>query len=225
MQNTNPLWFSGLTILMVVSLIFILQKLSKKNLLTLTPYLGLGIVSYHMFYTYLIISLIGLDFKKILPLHMCDLTLILIAINFLRPQQILFDISYFWGTFGILCSFLTPKISFPQFYLHYFIFHGLLLFGILWNVFINRQKPKKLSFIKILLGSFIVVPTIGSLNQMIGSNYMFLKDPPNFSFVASYPFHLVSYFFLALVVFFILTLPFGYFFKFNKKELVFQKGQ
>ena len=46
-----------------------------------------------------------------LPLHMCDVCIILLGIHLLHPRQVLHEITYFWGISGATLALLIPEFT------------------------------------------------------------------------------------------------------------------
>ena len=77
------------------------------------------------------------SWKEVLPLHMCDFSLIFIAIYLLGGNKFYFNCAFFWGIAGASMALLTPDIpyGFPSMnFLMFFYGHGLILFGVFYAV-------------------------------------------------------------------------------------------
>ena len=70
------------------------------------------------------------SWKEVLPFHMCDFSLIFIAIYLLGGNKFFFNCAFFWGIAGASMALLTPDIpyGFPSMnFLMFFYGHGLIL--------------------------------------------------------------------------------------------------
>ena len=84
------------------------------------------------------------SWKEVLPLHMCDFSLIFIAIYLLGGNKFFFNCAFFWGIAGASMALLTPDIpyGFPSMnFLMFFYGHGLILYGVFYAVIALNQRP------------------------------------------------------------------------------------
>ena len=82
------------------------------------------------------------SWKEVLPFHMCDFSLIFIAIYLLGGNKFFFNCAFFWGIAGASMALLTPDIpyGFPSMNFLMFCYgHGLILFGVFYEVIRLKQ--------------------------------------------------------------------------------------
>jgi hypothetical integral membrane protein (TIGR02206 family) len=53
----------------------------------------------------------GLDWLEILPLHLCDLAVLLAVVALLTRNRTATEILYFWGLTGTLIATITPDVD------------------------------------------------------------------------------------------------------------------
>lgn len=118
-----------------------------------------------------------------LPLHLCGISgLICSFLPFIKRKQFLFDFVFYSGIIGGIMSVLTPQMNgfdgscFS--YLEYYVRHVLIL---LLPLFMFRNlgiQPSKYSTLRSFLILNILMVIIMPLNFYLGSNYMYLAEPP-----------------------------------------------
>ena len=118
-----------------------------------------------------------------LPLHLCGISgLICSFLPFIKRKQFLFDFVFYSGIIGGIMSILTPQMNgfdgscFS--YLEYYVRHVLIL---LLPLFMFRNlgiQPSKYSTLRSFLILNILMVIIMPLNFYLGSNYMYLAEPP-----------------------------------------------
>ena len=88
-------------------------------------------------------------FISTLPLHLCNLASIFIAIFLIFKIRFFFSISFFWGISGVLMALTQPDFPYDFPHLHFILFnfsHGLLLFAICFASISLDNKPDFKSF-------------------------------------------------------------------------------
>lgn len=118
-----------------------------------------------------------------LPLHLCGISgLICSFLPFIKRKQFLFDFVFYSGIIGGIMSVLTPQMNgFDDScfsYLEYYVRHVLIL---LLPLFMFRNlgiQPSKYSTLRSFLILNILMVIIMPLNFYLGSNYMYLAEPP-----------------------------------------------
>jgi hypothetical integral membrane protein (TIGR02206 family) len=161
-------------------------------------------------------------FISTLPLHLCNLASIFIAIFLIFKIRFFFSISFFWGISGVLMALTQPDFPFDFPHLHFILFnfsHGLLLFAICFASISLGNKPDFKSFQDTIFYSIPIVLVVYFINILINyssndtvANYMYLIEFPlgeNLTrFMPDPPFHLFVFLPIAILLFFITYLPF-----------------
>lgn len=150
-----------------------------------------------------------------LPLHMCDFGALAAAFFLLRPNMLLFELSYFWALGGGIQALLTPTLQhgFPHLdYWSYFITHGLGMLGAVYGIVAMQYRPELKSvwraFVATLCHALLVYP----INLLLNSNYLYLSHKPNtpslMDYLGPWPWYILSLVGVALIVFFLYYSPF-----------------
>ena len=161
-------------------------------------------------------------FISTLPLHLCNLASIFIAIFLIFKVRFFYSIAFFWGISGVLMALTQPDFPYDFPHLHFILFnfsHGLLLFAICFASISLENKPDFKSFRDTIFYSIPIVLFIYMVNLIINyftndsvANYMYLIEFPlgeNLTrFMPDPPFHLFIFLPIAILLFFITYLPF-----------------
>ena len=208
------MWGCGLFIILAL-LIFLTKKyLPSKHLKSLAFFLGLTcLVNEILGHGFLLFS--GhWDISYGLPLQLCDITLFLSAFLLLLQKKELFEISYYWGVSGAINAIINPVYYWGDsgwWFFNFYLSHGLIILGPLWAIFIWNMQPNSKSILKNFLYIQLLIPIIGSLNWILGTNYMFINKPPQINSIFSFsktPWHLLGIELGVLVWFSLLYFPF-----------------
>ena len=154
--------------------------------------------------------------KDSLPLHLCDVAVLLSAIMLLTKNKYLFEITYFWGLGGSLLAILTPDIteSFPHFnFINYFLSHGGIITCVLFMVIIENYKVNLKSVFRVFLITNIYMLFIAGVNLILKSNYLYIcrkpVNPTLMDLLGPWPWYVLSLEGVSITVFLILFLPFA----------------
>ncbi len=144
-----------------------------------------------------------------LPLHLCDISVILVIILMFTRRFGVYEIVFFWGLAGASNSVITPDLvdPFPSVnFMVYFISHSGIIIGCLLATWGLKMRPTFRSVVKaFVVANLYGIPLIG-VNLLCDSNYMFLCKPPVGTtpfFFLPWPWYLL---FLDLVAFLLFTL-------------------
>jgi hypothetical integral membrane protein (TIGR02206 family) len=150
----------------------------------------------------------------LLPLHLCDLLLILgVAVLFTR-RLALAEVVYYWAAAGTLMAILTPDVryGFPHSrFVVFFGFHGLVIAMMAVAVAGMRLEPRRGSALRTWLLTNAYAALVALVNQAWGTNYMFLCQKPRGStlldLLGPWPWYVVAGSAVALGLFLLLELP------------------
>lgn len=149
-----------------------------------------------------------------LPLHLCRLMAFIFPWVIYTQNRKWFGVTYFWTMGGTIQALLTPDLvdGFPhREYLIYFIFHGVLVYLPIYCLMCFKWRITwedfKRSFIYLnVLAFFIFI-----LNQLIGSNYLYIgQKPPGPSLMDAlgpWPWYILSLEGVVLVLFGVFYIP------------------
>ena len=153
---------------------------------------------------------------KSLPLHLCGISSILAGILLIRFNQTLFEFIILLGIPSAIHSFLTPQFTQgfgPDGYLFYdyYISHGGILLSALYLCCVMKYNIRNKSWLKIFIGSQLLIPVIGFINMFISyyylpenkwANYLYLCDKPsvpNPFIIGEWPVYIVIIEFIAFL--------------------------
>lgn len=120
--------------------------------------------------------------KNLIPIHLCNVTLILAVISMIFPSKYLFQVVYFWSL-GAISAILFPdsRLAFPNFVgISFFITHFFIIFAVIYQMIFLKYRPT----FKGLLGSFVCINIFAGIvfkvNEILGTNYMYINYKPAF---------------------------------------------
>lgn len=152
--------------------------------------------------------------RYLLPLHLCNLTLVTAIITMIWRNSFFLNMTYFWSA-GTIFALLTPevKINFPHLLnISFFSTHFYLIFAAVWCVKVFNFKPdfkNLMKAFKYLNFSFIIIFFI---NFLLGTNYMFVNHKPVFKspidYMGPWPYYIICLEIITFICFLIMFLPF-----------------
>ena len=192
---------------------------SKKDFVAKSiAYLGI----FHSFFSpykdlYLVVE--PYDWREVLPFHMCDLSLIFIAIFLLggNKYKFLFNCAFFWGIAGATMALLTPDINygFPSMdFLAFFWGHGLILFGVFFAVISLGVRPYFHEMNRVIIFTLLLAIPIYFINIILGepANFWYLAGKPAAGSIMDLmpepPLHILTTLPLVLAAFYLCYLPY-----------------
>ena len=153
--------------------------------------------------------------REYMPLHVCGIAVFAAVITLVSRRQTAYEIVYFWGLVGATNAVVTPQLEFgyPQYrFFQYFIAHGGIVAAALFATWGLGMRPTARSVLRVfVLLNLLAIVLIG-VNLMLGSNYMFLCQPPDTKspfFFLPWPWYLLFLDGVALVLFYVLFIPFS----------------
>jgi hypothetical integral membrane protein (TIGR02206 family) len=116
--------------------------------------------------------------QTMLPLHLCSVLVWTGALALITKNYRIYEFLYFMGIAGAIQPLLTPDVGaygFP----HYkafqtFISHGLIISAAFYMTIVEGFRPTWKSFWRVLIGMNLYMAVVFVINQLIGSNYLFL---------------------------------------------------
>tara|TARA_B100001123_G_C15337736_1_gene1033510 strand:- start:5213 stop:5932 length:720 start_codon:yes stop_codon:yes gene_type:complete len=171
-------------------------------------------------------------FVELLPLHMCSLSEISIAIYLFVRKKIFYEVSFFWGIGGGVMALLQPdtQFSFPDaYYVAFFLSHGAVWLAISFASCVLRNRPTVDSLKRVFIVSCVSIVAIYVINWMLGppANYWFLGAKPAGASIMDLmpepPRHIPIVVTLALIIFGLIYLPFWIYDRLKSKNAVFEE--
>lgn len=159
-----------------------------------------------------------------LPLYLCDVVSILLALALLTRNQRLAEIGYLWGLAGTVQGLVTPTLYFdwdaPEYYA-FFIQHGGAPVAALTLVLGMGIVPEKGAFLRAVYWSWGYIVVVFAINGLLNiafkgigleANYGFLNAKPEvgtlFDSMGPWPYYLLTLQVIAFSFYALLLLPF-----------------
>ena len=194
------------------------MKVKSPDKIKFIRYLTAFIMLFHSFSFQIWSICIGsFTLKYSLPLHLCDVAVILCAIMLLTKNKYLFEVIYFWGLGGSLLAILTPDISqsFPHFiFINYFLSHGGIITCVLFMIIVENYSVNLKSVLRVFILTNVYMLFIAGVNLILKSNYLYICAKPNnpslIDLLGPWPWYILSLEGVCITVFLILYLPFAF---------------
>lgn len=157
----------------------------------------------------------GFPMRESLPMHMCDWAMIATLVALLTRKQRAFELAYFWGLAGTFQGILTPDLiaGLPVLrYLTFFIAHCGIVIAVLYLTWGLGIRAERGAIWRVFGWTQIYVLTAAIVDLLTGGNYGYLRAKPMGASILDYlgpwPIYLVVLELIALILYFILYLPF-----------------
>ncbi|HAA87047.1 MAG: TIGR02206 family membrane protein [Verrucomicrobiota bacterium] len=158
----------------------------------------------------------GIEINKdvIYPLQLCDVAAVAGFFALILKNRLCAEITYFFGLAGTLQALFTPSTcyDFPSIsYFSFFQLHSTVVIAALYLPLVLCWKPRKGSVMRVWFCGICYMIIVGLFNFITGANYGFLREKAEDSLMDilhPWPYYLIEMTVLALVLFFLLSLPF-----------------
>ena len=211
--STEHFWFIGGGFLGILALTMVSAFLPKYKFAQFSAIVILLIKIAELSYRHIYV---GEPIYSLLPLHMCNLTLIIAILTMLTKSQKLFQLTYFW-CLGALFAVITPdiKYSFPHpLTLSFYITHFYLLFAAIYGILFFNFKPTFKGWVNSFITLNIFAFIIFFINKKLGTNYLYINKIPDFSspldYFGQWPYYII------VVEIFYLILTYGIYYPFRR---------
>ena len=178
-SSTHFYYLGGYFFLVLIGLLIASFFQNKKTVARFIAFLVLILKCSELYYRHMVFKEI---YITMLPLHLCNLTLIITLLAMIFQAKFLFQVVYFWAP-GAIFALLTPEITykFPNLWsISFFITHFYLIFAVFYEMIYFKFKPTKNG----LIGSFIFLNIIAFIvyfiNIKLGTNYLYINHLPDF---------------------------------------------
>ena len=212
--STEHFWFIGGGFLGILALTMVSAFLPKYKFAQFSAIVILLIKIAELSYRHIYV---GEPIYSLLPLHMCNLTLIIAILTMLTKSQKLFQLTYYW-CLGALFAVITPdiKYSFPHpLTLSFYITHFYLLFAAIYGILFFNFKPTFKGWVNAFITLNIFAFVIFFINKKLGTNYLYVNRIPNFSSPLDYFGQWPYYIIVVEIIYLILT--YGIYYPFRRK--------
>jgi len=152
----------------------------------------------------------------LLPLHLCDLALLLGPLALLTANRFLCELLYFWGIGGAVQALLQPLVTwgFPSVQCScFFLAHAFIVASALYAPLVLRWRPTRWSVLRVWLATnAYALLVVAPVNWMLDTNYLFLhwkpRTPSLLDLMPPWPWYIPVLDLLALLVLALCYLPF-----------------
>lgn len=215
-SGIHLMWL-GVFLALTVSCCIVYRKLNEKGRRIMRFVLASLIVLDEVYkHTFLIIGgHYGEYWMKYIPLHLCSINIILIAIHAVKPFKVLDDYLYTVGIPAAMMALIFPswtKLPLGNFmHIHSFSVHILLaLYPIVLTVGGSIRPNWRNAWKSVLLLAVLAIPALIA-NLIFDTNYMFLSSAsegnPLYLFEELFGSHLYGFPILILAVLTVMLLP------------------
>ena len=149
------------------------------------------------------------------PLQLCDAAIFIAAFALVLRNQLLVEVTYFWGLAGTLQALITPDLPqhFPSFpFFQYYVAHGGIVTAALFLVVGLHQWPGRDAIFRVIAITIAYVLLVGAVDAVTGANYMYLRSKPPtaslFDLMGPWPGYIGGAAALGIALLFILDAPF-----------------
>ncbi|MGL4424819.1 MAG: TIGR02206 family membrane protein [Cetobacterium sp.] len=167
-------------------------------------------------------KLIGEAWYQILPLHLCNITLVFAVFGTIFRFMPFLYATFFWSI-GALFAILTPEVreTFPSFFnISFFLTHFYILFIAIVEYKVFNLRVSLESWTASFLGINLIMSGVFFINKVLGTNYLYVNRKPSFNSPLNYFGEWPYYIIVVEIVYVILTLIILLLFKKPSKKAV-----
>jgi hypothetical integral membrane protein (TIGR02206 family) len=157
----------------------------------------------------------GSKLAQSLPLQLCDAAIFVAAAALWTRNQLLVEVTYFWGIAGTLQALLTPDLPqhFPSYpYWQYYIAHGGVVAAAMLLVVGMRLHPRRWAVARVLGLTIAYAVFVFVVDLVTLSDYMYLRSKPSsatlLDVLGPWPVYILSASLIGIALFAILDAPF-----------------
>lgn len=157
----------------------------------------------------------GSRLTQSLPLQLCDVAIFVAAAALWTRNQLLVEITYFWGIAGTLQALLTPDLPqhFPSYpYWQYYIAHGGVVAAALLLVVGMRLHPRRWAVARVAAITVAYAAFVFVVDLVTAADYMYLRAKPSsatlLDVLGPWPVYILFASLIGIAVFAVLDAPF-----------------
>jgi hypothetical integral membrane protein (TIGR02206 family) len=151
----------------------------------------------------------------LLPLHLCDVAVVLAVFALLTRNHAAAEVLYFWSGAGTSLALLTPDLAqdFPsREYFVFFALHGLVVVAAAMLTFGLRLKPRPGAVWRVFAITNVYAVFVAAVNALLRTNFLYLaRKPPGatlLDYFGPWPIYIAVGELVAVALFHLLDLPF-----------------
>ena len=154
-----------------------------------------------------------------LPLQLCSVLVWASAAMLLTRSYRLYELLYFLGIGGATQALLTPDAGiygFPHYrWFQTFLAHILIVVSAVYMTAVEGYRPTWKSLKRTVVALNLYAAFVGIVNALLGSNYLYIARKPDIPTLidqlAPWPWYVLELEIMALVVLFLLYVPFAFY--------------
>lgn len=116
------------------------------------------------------------------PMNLCDWATIALIVTLIRPNQIAFELAYFWALAGTMQGLITPDVNFsfpePQFVV-FLLGHGAIISAVIYLIFGSGMRPHPISMLRAAGWTIVYSIAAALVDWLLDVNYGFLRAKPS----------------------------------------------
>ena len=164
--------------------------------------------------------------QQLLPFHLCSILIWLSAYMLITKNRRIYEFAYLLGIAGALQALLTPDAGmwgFPHFrFFQVIISHGALVMSAVYMTVVEGYRPTWESVKRVLVGSYFYALHVWVINDIVGSNYLFIAHKPETASILDvlppWPLYVPIVLALGVSFIFIFYAPFAIKYKLHKPQ-------
>jgi hypothetical integral membrane protein (TIGR02206 family) len=155
------------------------------------------------------------DLLYALPFQLCDMAIFISAFALWSRQQLLIELTYFWGLAGTFQALITPDLPahFPSFlFIQYYLAHAGVVAAALYLTVGLGHRPRPRAVLYVFGVLLVYAAFVGFLDATTGADYLYLRAKPGshtlLDYFGPWPWYIGVGGLVAIVLFLILDAPF-----------------
>ena len=156
--------------------------------------------------------------ENFLPLQLCDVATLTAGFALLTKRPLLCALTYFWGLAATMQALITPAITvgFPHMaFVMFFVQHFAIVAAAFYLPLVEGWRPRQPLWkapLEIYGWSVLYLAFAMTVNKLLGTNFGFASRPPDnpslIDHLGPWPWYLGWMLGIALVLYYLLALPF-----------------
>ena len=139
------------------------------------------------------------------PLHLCGVSILLSGLVIIKPYQSIFEFLALIGSPGAFHALLTPQLNHgfaPFLAFKYYFGHTAIILIPLFLAIVQGYRVRTSSWYRVFLMVQLLIIIIMIINQLFGSNYMYLYEKPLVSspmILGDWPWYILGFEFFGFI--------------------------